>query len=327
MEAVVEGSVLRAGDRVRITNLRQGFSRTLVLHDGSPRNHTHAANLRQVGDQFVGHAISKVVLPRITGKDSPAAARRWSGSGDCCSGAATLSRCQYRSPRTVQLVEAATDRHLWTESYERDLRDVLALQGQLANAIAQEIKIMVTPQEQAHLAASAHPVSPEAYQLYLKGRYFWNKRTEDGLRKALEYFQRAIDLDPNYALAYAGLADCYVLLSDYGGLPPKDAFPRAKAAGLKALEIDDKLAEAYPSLAWVRCFYDWDFPGAEGDFKRAIELNPNYATAHHWYGWYLALMGRFEEAIAQVKKAQELDPLSLVINTKPGKGALLRAPL
>ena len=113
---------------------------------------------------------------------------------------------------------------------------------------------------------------------------------------------------PNYALAYAGLADCYVLLSDYGGLPPKDAFPRAKAAGLKALEIDDKLAEAYPSLAWVRCFYDWDFPGAEGDFKRAIELNPNYATAHHWYGWYLALMGRFEEAIAQVKKAQELDP-------------------
>ncbi len=131
--------------------------------------------------------------------------------------------------------------------------------------------------------------------------------------------EQAIEKDPTYALAYAGLADSYVLLSDYGALPSKEGFPKAKAAALKALQIDNTLAEAYPSLGWVRYFYDWDFPGAETDFKRAIELNSNYATAHHWYGWYLAVMGRFDEGFAELKKAQELDPLSLVISTNLGK--------
>jgi TolB-like protein/DNA-binding winged helix-turn-helix (wHTH) protein/Flp pilus assembly protein TadD len=230
----------------------------------------------------------------------------------------TVLRSGGRVRVTANLVQASPETHLWAESYERDLRDVLALQSDVATAIAREIQIKVSPQEQARLASS-RPVNPDAYQLFLRGRYFWEKRTTADLKKAREYFGQAIEKEPTYALAYAGLADSYVLLSDYGALPSKQGFPQAKAAALKALQIDNTLAEAYPSLAWVRYSYDWDFPGAETDFKRAIELNSNYATAHHWYGWYLALMGRFDEGFAELKKAQELDPLSLVISTNLGR--------
>jgi TolB-like protein/DNA-binding winged helix-turn-helix (wHTH) protein/Tfp pilus assembly protein PilF len=218
---------------------------------------------------------------------------------------------------TANLVQASPEKHLWAESYERDLRDILALQSDVATAIARAIQIKVSPQEQARLASS-RPINPDAYQPYLRGRYFWEKRTRPNLEKAREYFEQAIEKDPTYALAYAGLGDSYVLLSDYGTLASKEGFRKAKAAALKALQLDNTLAEAYPSLAWVRYSYDWDFPGAETDFKRAIELNSNYATAHHWYGWYLALMCRFDEGIAELKKAQELDPLSLVISTNLG---------
>jgi serine/threonine protein kinase/Tfp pilus assembly protein PilF len=220
---------------------------------------------------------------------------------------------------TAQLIHAATDQHLWAESYERDLRDVLALQSEVAQAVAREVEVKVTPQERVRLATT-RTVNFEAYQLYLKGRYFWNKRTEQDLRKSIGYFHQAIDLDPSYALAYSGLADCYSLLGWdlFGALPPREALPIAKAAALKALEIDDTLADAHNSLAWIQFAFDWNWPGAECGFKRALELNPGHATAHHWYAEYLLAMGRQEEAIAEIKQAQELDPLSLIISSVVG---------
>jgi serine/threonine protein kinase/tetratricopeptide (TPR) repeat protein len=220
---------------------------------------------------------------------------------------------------TAQLIHAATDQHLWAESYERDLRDVLSLQSEVARAIAKEIQVKLTPQDQARLV-SARAVDPEAYQLYLKGRFYWNKRTESSLKKSIAHFHQAIDLDPNYTLAYAGIADCYSLLGWdlFGALPPKEALPIAKAAANKALEIDDSLAEAHSSLAWTKLVFDWDWSGAENEFNRAIELNPGYAVAHHFYAECLAGMGRYNEALVEIRRAQELDPLSLIINSVVG---------
>jgi tetratricopeptide (TPR) repeat protein len=191
----------------------------------------------------------------------------------------------------------------------------LALQSRVATAIAEQIRINVTPQEQAALR-NAKVVKPEAYESFLKGRYFWNKRTADGLKAALAYFKQAIDEDPRYAQAYSGLADSYALLGDwqYAVMTPKEAFPEAKAAALKALELDSSLGEAHNSLAFVLDGFDWNFDAAGNEFRRAIELNPGYATAHHWYAWRLSLLGQFNEAIAEMKKAQNLDPLSLIIN-------------
>jgi len=218
---------------------------------------------------------------------------------------------------TVQLIEAKSDRNIWSRSYERDLRDILALQSELARAIAREIKVVLTPGEQARLAKT-RTVIPEAYQLYLKGRHFWNKRTEENLNKAIESFKKAIELDPNYALAYVGLADAYNMLGSYVFLPSNKAYPKAEAAAVKALEIDDTLAEAYTSLAFVKYRFDLDWFGAEADFNWAIGLNPSYATAHAWYGTLLRDMGRFDEALTELERARELDPLSLPINTSIG---------
>ena len=219
---------------------------------------------------------------------------------------------------TAQLIEGATDRHLWASNYERDLSNILALQSEVARAIAREIKIKLTAREQARLA-SPRPVNTEVYQLYLRGRYHWNQRTQEGFKKGLEFFEQALERDPTYPLAYAGLADTYSLLANYFLLPPQEAFPRAKAAATKALEIDDTLAEAHASLAFARHHYDWDWSGAEGEYKRALELNPGYATAHQWYAEYLTTVGRHEEAIAEIRRAQELDPLSLVIDSNVGR--------
>jgi TolB-like protein/DNA-binding winged helix-turn-helix (wHTH) protein/Flp pilus assembly protein TadD len=216
---------------------------------------------------------------------------------------------------TAQLIEASTDKHLWSQSYEGELRDTLALQNRVASAIADQIRINLTPREQAALK-SAKAVNPEAYQSYLKGRYFWNKRTADGLKAALAYFNQAIEEDPKYAQAYSGLADTYALLGDwqYAVMTPKEAFPKAKAAAIKALELDNTLGEAHNSLAFVLDGFDWDFDSAGKEFQRAIELDPGYATAHHWYAWHLSLLGRFDDAIAEMRKAENLDPLSLIIN-------------
>ena len=216
---------------------------------------------------------------------------------------------------TAQLIEASADKHLWSQSYEGELHDALALQNKVARAIAEQIRISLNPQEQAALR-TAKVVNPEAYVSYLKGRYFWNKRTGDSLRVALAYFNQAIEEDPKYAQAYSGLADTYALLGDwqYAVMTPKEALPKAKAAAIKALELDSALGEAHNSLAFCLDGFDWDFDSAGKEFLRAIELNPGYATAHHWYAWHLALLHRYNEAIAEMKKAEDLDPLSLVIN-------------
>jgi TolB-like protein/Flp pilus assembly protein TadD len=216
---------------------------------------------------------------------------------------------------TAQLIEASTDKHLWSQGYEGELRDTLALQDRVAQAIADEIRINLTPQERAALKSTV-VVNPEAYESYLKGRYFWNKRTADSLKVALAYFEQAIGEDPKYAQAYSGLADTYALLGDwqYAVMVPKEAFPKAKAAALKAMELNSTLGEAHNSLAFVLDGFDWDLDAGGKEFRRAIELNPGYATAHHWYAWHLSLLGRYDEAIAEMRKAENLDPLSLIIN-------------
>jgi TolB-like protein/DNA-binding winged helix-turn-helix (wHTH) protein/Tfp pilus assembly protein PilF len=216
---------------------------------------------------------------------------------------------------TAQLIDASTDKHLWSQSYEGDLRDTLALQNRVATAIADQIRVNLTPQEQAALK-NVKVVNPEAYESYLKGRYFWNKRTADGLQGALAYFNQAIEEDPKYAQAYSGLADTYALLGDwqYAVMTPREAFPKAKAAAIKALELDSALGEAHNSLAFILDGFDWDLDAGGKQFRSAIELNPGYATAHHWYAWHLSLLGQYDEAIAEMRKAESLDPLSLIIN-------------
>ncbi|MDT8066644.1 MAG: tetratricopeptide repeat protein [Terriglobia bacterium] len=216
---------------------------------------------------------------------------------------------------TAQLIEASSDKHLWAQSYDGNLSETLELQSKVAVAIADQVRIKLSHQDQVALE-HAKPVNPDAYVSYLKGRYFWNKRTPDTLKVALSYFNQAIEEDPAYAQAYTGLADTYALLGDwqYGVMSPKEALPKAKEAALKALELDNSLAEAHTSLAFCLRSFEWNFRVAEDEFKRAIELNPGYATAHHWYAWHLAILGRYTEAIAEMRKAQSLDPLSLVIN-------------
>jgi tetratricopeptide (TPR) repeat protein len=199
---------------------------------------------------------------------------------------------------------------LWAESYERDLKDVLDMQDDVARAIAREIKITLTPQEQTRLAG-ARPVSPQVYESYLKGRFFWRKFTAADIAKSIEYYRQAIDLDPQYAPAYAGLADAYALGSvGGGGRAPKETIPKAREAAAKALELDNSLGEAHLSLALVRTYYDWDWPGANEEFKQAIELSPNYAEAHHFYSHYYMALGRIDDSLGESKRALELDPLS-----------------
>jgi TolB-like protein/DNA-binding winged helix-turn-helix (wHTH) protein/tetratricopeptide (TPR) repeat protein len=218
---------------------------------------------------------------------------------------------------TAQLIEARSDRHLWAESYERDLRDVLALQGEVSRDIANEIQIRVTAEGKTPVLIP-RPVNPDAHEAYLKGRYFWNKRSAEGVQKAIEYFEQATRLDPNYAVAYAGLAESYVVLNGHRFLPPTQAYPKVRIAALKALELDEGLAEAHTSLGSLKWEYEWDRSGAEKEFRRAIELNPSYATAHQWYAEELAAIGRKDEALAEIRRARELDPLSLPISAVAG---------
>jgi TolB-like protein/DNA-binding winged helix-turn-helix (wHTH) protein/Flp pilus assembly protein TadD len=227
----------------------------------------------------------------------------------------TVLRSGDRVRITAQLIRAAAETHLWSQSYEGELRDTLALQSQVANAIADQVRITLKPQERTALN-NVRRVTPEAYESYLKGRYFWNKRTAAGLKVALAYFDQAIDEDPQYAPAYSGLADTYALLADweYGVMTPKEALPQAKAAATKALELDGTLGEAHTSLAFCLDVFDWDFDSAGKEFRRAIELSPSYATAHQWYAAHLILSGRNDEAIAEMRKAENLDPLSLIIS-------------
>jgi TolB-like protein/DNA-binding winged helix-turn-helix (wHTH) protein len=214
---------------------------------------------------------------------------------------------------SVQLIRVPADEHLWAQSYEGDLRDALALQNQVAQAIADQIRVAVNPQERVELKKSK-PVNAQAYDSYLKGRYYWNMRTAEGLNQAIQFFKLSIAADPSDARAYSGLADSYALSGDwlYGLLAPAVAFPQAKAAAEEALALDDSLAEAHTSLAFVMDLYYWDWDAAEKQYKLAINLNPGYANAHHWYAWHLFVVGRQAEALFEMKRAESLDPLSLI---------------
>jgi serine/threonine-protein kinase len=211
---------------------------------------------------------------------------------------------------TAQLIYAPSDTHVWAKSYERDLHEVLRLQSEVAQAIASEVRARVTPEERTRLA-SARPVNPEAYELYLKGRYYWNKGTEEGGKRSIEYFQQAIDKDPSYGLAYAGLASAYSLLYSFAWLPPREAVPKLKAAALKALEIDDHLAQAHALMGYASFSYDFDWPAAERHFERANALDPSFQGLQ---AVYLISLGRSDEALAVGKRALDLDPLSLFEN-------------
>jgi TolB-like protein/DNA-binding winged helix-turn-helix (wHTH) protein/Tfp pilus assembly protein PilF len=231
----------------------------------------------------------------------------------------TVLRSGNRVRITAELIQVSTDRHLWAETYESELGDILTLQSKVASAIVNEIRIKLTPEEQK-LLASTKPVSTESYENYLKGRYYWNKRSEEGLRKAIDYFELATQRDDHSALAFAGLADCYSIIGSaiVGTVPSHDVAAKAKAAALRALELDNKLAEAQTSLATVNFNYDWDWDAAGTGFKRAIELNPSYATAYQRYSLYLMAMGRSRESIAEMDRARELDPLSISMHFSYG---------
>jgi TolB-like protein/Flp pilus assembly protein TadD len=211
---------------------------------------------------------------------------------------------------SAKLVEARADRSVWAESYERDFKDILALQSEVSRAIARQTQVQLTPQDQVRLARN-RTVQPEVYEAYLRGRFEWNRRSRQGIEKAIAYFAQAVAKDPTYAPAYAGLADSYSLLPNLRVSP--EAIPKARAAAQKALALDESLPEAHASLGYIRFVYDWDFAGAERELRRALELNPNYATAHHWYWVDLTVLGRTAEAEREIDLARELDPLSLPI--------------
>lgn len=218
---------------------------------------------------------------------------------------------------TVQLVSVSGEATLWAGRFDEKFTDIFAVEDSISEQVAAALILKLTSDEKRRLTRR-YTEDVEAYEAYLKGRYFWNKRTEEGMRKGVEYFRRAIEIDPLYALAYAGLADSYNVLGIYNLSPPRETFPKAKAAAVKALEIDDALAEAHTSLAHALQYFDWDWAGAEREYRRAIELNPDYATAHHWYANYLITMGRHAEAMEEMRLARRLDPLSAIIEGNIG---------
>jgi serine/threonine protein kinase/Tfp pilus assembly protein PilF len=218
---------------------------------------------------------------------------------------------------SIQLVDVTDGYYLWSERYDREQKDIFAIQEEITTAIVENLKVKLLGEEKEK-SRKRYTENPEAYLLYLKGRYFWNRRYEGGLKTSIEFFQQAIEKDPLYSLPYVGIADSLNILGFYGFLPPHEAFKKAKASAIKALEIDDKLGEAYSSLGWITTFYDWNWQEAEANYLRAIELNPKYATAHVWYAMHLIALGREKESIAKARYALELDPLSLIINSMLG---------
>ena len=229
----------------------------------------------------------------------------------------SIRRSGTRVRITAQLIDVQDGYEIWSEKFDRNLEDIFAIQEEISLAIVDSLKVNILKEERERLVMR-YTRNAEAYKLYLKGRYFWNRRYEGGLQKSIEFFNQAIATDPGYALAYAGIADSYSLLAHYGFLPPREASPKAKAAAEKAIEIDHQLAEAHASLGRIKLHYDWDWSGAEKELRRALELNPKYATGLEWYALYLMIMGRFDEAIGEAKKALELDSLSLIINAVLG---------
>ena len=267
-------------------------------------------DLAQIGELRV---ISRTSVMRYKGskKSLPEIAREL-GVDAIVEG--TMERSGNRVKVRAQLVRASDDRHLWAESFEREIQDILSLQSEVAYSIARHVQGRLAPGPRGEIRS----VLPAAYEAYLKGRYAWNRRGEAALLEGIEHFKQAIALDPSYAAAYSGMADSYTTLGYLGYLAPKEAFPQARAAALKAIQLDPALAEPHASLGYVHLYFDWDWGKSEAEFKKAIELNANYATAHAWYTYFLMAMGRVNEAETQVHRALELDPLSLPINADAG---------
>ena len=231
----------------------------------------------------------------------------------------TVLRSAHRVRIATQLIDARTDTHLWAKNYESELRDILAVQSEVARSVAEEVKITLTPQERARLAA-ARPVDPEAYEAFLKGRHYWYRRSLGALTKSLEYLQLATAKDPTFALAHAGLADSFSSLGWdlFAGLPPGEAFPKARQSAQRALEFDPACAEAHAALGWAATAYDWDWAAAERAFRRAVELKPQYGPVHIWYSHFLHAMGRIGESSEEARRAIECDPLGLILNVHLG---------
>jgi serine/threonine-protein kinase len=230
----------------------------------------------------------------------------------------SVRKAGHRLRITAQLVKAVDGYQLWSGTYERELKDVFAIQEEISRAIVNALRVPLAG-EQGRRLVEGPTANLEAYSLYLRGRFYWNKRTEGGLKRSIQHFEQAIAAEPDYAVAWAGLADAYALLASYGESPPREVMPKARTAAVKALEIDNTLAQAYVSLGFVRSFYDWNWEGAEREYQRAIELNPGYATAHHWYSGCLRAVGRVQESLAEIQRALELDPLSLAMGRDMGR--------
>jgi tetratricopeptide (TPR) repeat protein len=230
----------------------------------------------------------------------------------------SVRRAGERVRITAQLIRVSDESHLWAQSYERDLHDVLAVQAEVARAVAREIQIKLTPHEQQRLDADkTRSINPQAYELYLRGRHFWYRRTEDGIRKSIECFEEALRHDPSLAAAYDGISDAHTMLACRGITPAVESFHKAKAAAREAVRMQPELGEGYASLAHVR-LHDWDWVGLESEFRCAVELDPGYAIAHYWYAEYLMAMGRTREALGRVQHSWQLDPLNSVINASVG---------
>jgi TolB-like protein/Tfp pilus assembly protein PilF len=296
---------------------RQGIRSLLVMPlenlSGDPEQEYFAEGLTEVLTTNLAKIAALRVVSRITAKvyknaqkPLPQIARELDVDGII---EGSVMRSEGRVRISAQLVHAPTDSHLWAESYERDLGNVLALQSEIAQAIAREIQVKLQPQEQAHFA-HARRVDPAAYEAHLKGQYYFNIRTPRGFNKAIECFEEAISKDPTYADAYSGLADCLCVKSHWGYLPPEEGSGRAKGLAVQALALDPALAQAHASLAWAAFNYDWDFATMDREFRRSIELDPSYDSARRWYGMSLAMMGRYEEARIQLEQAIRLDPCS-----------------
>src|SRR4051812_46760365 len=287
--------------------------------------------------EYLGEGISESIMNKLSGVTGlrvvpRSVVFRHKGHRDPCevgrevhARAVVTGRILQRGDMLVikaELVDSQTESQLWGDQYNRKMDDIFAVQEEMAAEITRSLRLKLSGEEAAGLA-KRFTESTKAYQAYLRGRHHWNKRTVEGLRQALVHFQEAIDLDPNYALAYSGLADTFNILGYYNTQRPHDAYPRGKAAAARALALDDTLSEAHASMGYVQIFYDWDWAGAQKSFARAMELNPKYATAPQWNAWYLFAMGRFDEALASLQRAQELDPLSLIINDHLGYALLL----
>ncbi|MDT7807761.1 MAG: hypothetical protein QOJ70_1574 [Acidobacteriota bacterium] len=282
------------------------------------------------GDAFLGMGLADALITRLSNlkrvavrpttsvmrygekTNDPAAIGRELNVGSVLDGVFQRGGDQIRV--SVQLVRASDGATLWAAKFDESFTNIFAIQDSISEQVAVALALKLSGEEQSRLTKN-YTENTDAFQLYIRGRYFWNLRTVEGLQKAIVYARQAIALDPTYAPAYVGMADSYNLLPGYGGHAPHESFPRAKAAAMQALEIDEALAEAYTSLGFVNYRYEWNWAEAERSFRRSIELKPNYATAHHWYGESLAAAARFDESLAMLTRARELDPLSLPINT------------